>query len=167
MLLVLLLHLVYLVAWMANLVMLHGGSCKNRYHPSVAYQQNLRWLFYIEGAITIFVAIVAIFILPDFPPTTRGLTDQERALAIRRMEEDVGVGDEDQTEGGSSGFWLAMTDVKVWWLAFALTAQVIALSFNAYFPTLAATLGYSPTVSLLLCAPPWGFAVLVSAALSW
>jgi len=46
--------------------------------------------------------------------------------------------------------------------ALALTAQVIGLSFNAYFPTLAATLGYDPTVSLLLCVPPWGLAAIVA-----
>lgn len=126
-----------------------------------------RWLFYIEGALTIFIAVCAMFILPDFPATSHWLSPQERALAIRRMEEDVGVGDEEQTEGGRSGFWQAVTDIKVWWLAFALTAQVVALSFNAYFPTLSATLGYNPTVSLLLCAPPFVFTVLASALLSY
>lgn len=109
------------------------------------------------------VAIVAIFVLPDFPTTTRWLSPQERALALKRMEEDAGVGDEQQTEQGPVfGLWMALTDWKVWWMAFAMTSQVIALSFNAYFPTLAATLGFNPTVTLLLCAPPFIFAVIVS-----
>ncbi|KNZ79845.1 hypothetical protein J132_08503 [Termitomyces sp. J132] len=125
-----------------------------------------RWLFYIEGALTIAFAILAIFVLPDFPANTRWLTAEERALALRRMEEDVGVGDEEQTEGQGSGLWLAITDIKVWWLSFALTSQVVALSFNAFFPTLSATLGFNTTVSLLLCAPPFLFAVIVSAFLS-
>lgn len=111
-------------------------------------------------------AVLAIFILPDFPINTRWLSPQERALALRRMEEDAGVGDEGETEGSTAGLWLALADPKVWWLAFTLTSQVVALSFNAYFPTLSATLGYSSTVSLLLCAPPFVFAVIVSASLS-
>ncbi|KAF8897491.1 MFS general substrate transporter [Infundibulicybe gibba] len=121
-----------------------------------------RWLFFIEGALTIAIAVAAIFILPDFPSTTKWLTPEERALALRRMEEDVGVGDQDETEKGgqSSGLYLAMTDWKVWWLAFALTAQVVALSFNAFFPTLSATMGFNPTVTLLLCAPPFVFTAL-------
>lgn len=71
------------------------------------------------------------------------------------MEEDVGVGDQQETEQGgrASGLFLALQDWKVWWLAFALTAQVVALSFNAYFPTLSATMGFNPTVTLLLVAP--------------
>ncbi|GLB33759.1 putative major facilitator superfamily protein [Lyophyllum shimeji] len=125
-----------------------------------------RWLFYIEGALTIGIAVLAIFILPDFPANSRWLSPQERALAMRRMEEDVGVGDEEQTENQGSGLWLALTDIKVWWLALAMTAQVVALSFNAYFPTLSATLGYNTTVTLLLVAPPFVFTVIISGFLS-
>lgn len=47
-------------------------------------------------------------------------------------------------------------------MAFALTAQVVGLSFNQYFPTLMKTLGFNTTVTLLLCAPPWGFAVVLT-----
>lgn len=46
-----------------------------------------RWLFFIEGAITMAVAIMAIFILPDFPNTTRWLSPMERRLAEVRMAE--------------------------------------------------------------------------------
>jgi len=53
-----------------------------------------RWLFYIEGALTVVVAIVAIFVLPDFPSTTKWLTPAERRLAEFRMEEDAGIVDE-------------------------------------------------------------------------
>ncbi|KAF8609699.1 MFS general substrate transporter [Ceratobasidium sp. AG-I] len=123
-----------------------------------------RWLFFIEGALTIAVAVVAVFILPDFPSTTRWLSPMERRLAEVRMAEDAGGESDHDTvaEGPFHGFMLAVRDWKVWWLALALTAQVVGLSFNAYFPTLTATLGYSRTVSLLLCAPPWAFATIVA-----
>ncbi|KAF8450458.1 major facilitator superfamily domain-containing protein [Boletus edulis BED1] len=127
-----------------------------------------RWLFYIEGALTCFVAVCAIFILPDFPATTRWLTEEERRLAVRRMKEDVGVGDQGETETGgrAHGLYLAVTDWKVWLFALAATAQVTAMSFTAYFPTLTATLGYNPTVTLLLVAPPFVFTVIVAFWLS-
>lgn len=119
-----------------------------------------RWLFYIEGTLTIFVAFCAIFILPDFPATTRRrwLSEEESRLAMRRMEEDAGVGDESETEVTAwQGFVLAMKDWKVWCMALAMTSQVISLSFNAYFPTLSATMGFNTTVTLLLCAPPFAW----------
>ncbi|EIW82048.1 MFS general substrate transporter [Coniophora puteana RWD-64-598 SS2] len=125
-----------------------------------------RWLFYIEGSMTVVVAIAAMFILPDFPTTSAGwLTEEERALAQLRLEEDVGVGDQQETEPEKdqpSGLVLALTDWKVWWLAVALLFMVISLSFNAFFPTLSATMGYSYTVSLLLCSPPWMFSTALA-----
>ncbi|KAH7344160.1 MFS general substrate transporter [Rhizoctonia solani] len=121
-----------------------------------------RWLFFIEGALTMAVAVAAVFILPDFPNTTRWLSPEERRLAEVRMAEDVGgeVDKDSSDEGHLYGFFLAMKDWKVWWFAMALTGITIGLSFNAYFP-LTTTLGYSRNVSLLLCAPPWAFATLI------
>jgi sugar phosphate permease len=123
-----------------------------------------RWLFYIEGALTVFVAIVAVFVLPDFPTNTKWLSDDERRLALKRMEEDVGVGDETETEQGGHchGLYLAVTDWKVWWIALAAASQTVASSFVIYFPTLTATLGYNPTVTLLLVAPPFVCAAIVA-----
>lgn len=128
-----------------------------------------RWLFYIEGTLTVIVALSAIFVLPDFPSSpSRWLTPQERALALLRIEED-GVVDEEETDnakGQATGLLLALSDWKVWWLCIALTSMVVSLSFNAFFPTLGATMGYAPTITLLLCSPPWAFATLVGFKLS-
>ncbi|VDC06986.1 unnamed protein product [Peniophora sp. CBMAI 1063] len=129
-----------------------------------------RWLFYIEGALTMFFAILALFILPDFPNNTAWLSPQERRLAEVRMASDfAGIGDEQETESGSVfyGLKLAMTDWKVWWLAVALCSNVISLSFNAFFPTLTATLGFNTTITLVLCAPPFIWSAIETYLLSW
>ena len=135
----------------------------NNYH-------YLRWLFYIEGALTISVAIIAISILPDFPENSQHfLSPEEIRLARLRIQEDVGIGDDEQTEHKDSrfpGLRDAMGDWRVYWLALALLSLVVSLSFSVFFPTLTETLGYSPTVTLLLCAPPWGFAAIVAFAVS-
>jgi hypothetical protein len=126
-----------------------------------------RWLFYIEGTLTILVAILAIFVLPDFPDNSHGfLSPEEVRLAQLRMLEDVGVSDDERKGSRFPGFFEALGDWRVYWLALALTSLVVALSFNAFFPTLTATLGYSPTVTLLLCAPPWIFATIVAFAVN-
>jgi hypothetical protein len=131
---------------------------------------RFRWLFFIEGAATILVAVVALFVLPDFPENSyRFLSPEELRLAKLRMREDVGIGDGEETECKGShfpGLLETLGDWRVYWLAFALTNLVVSLSFNAFFPTLTATLGYSPTVTLLLCAPPWVFATVVAFAVS-
>ena len=102
------------------------------------------------------------FILPDFPTTSSyWLTPEEQALAQLRMKEDIGGGNEEEMEdikNGKSDLKQALTDWKVWWLALALTSLKVLLAFTEFFPTISATLGYTPTVSLLLCVPPWVFA---------
>ena len=58
--------------------------------------------------------------------------------------------------------WLAIKDREVWWMAYAMTSQVVALSFNGYFPTLSATMGFNPTVTLLISAPPFVFTAIMT-----
>ncbi|KAG2740295.1 MFS general substrate transporter [Suillus brevipes Sb2] len=49
-----------------------------------------RWLFFVEGALTIVVVVSAIWIIPDFPSTPSvWLLPKEQILAKRRMEEEV------------------------------------------------------------------------------
>jgi len=125
-----------------------------------------RWLFYIEGAITMFVALIAIVMLPDFPHNTRfGFSKEELQVAQLRMLEDVGEVDVDSKEDKwYAGFVMALSDWKIYILMLSLTACVTGLSFNIYFPTLTKTLGYGTTETLLLSAPPWVFSCIISLA---
>ncbi|KAL7417111.1 MFS general substrate transporter [Mrakia frigida] len=128
-------------------------------------QPAWRWLFYVEGAITVAVAIVAFWILPDFPHNSRGFTTEEKALAVLRMTEDAGEPDSTDGEAANGilhGLKLAATDYKVYVLSMALTCMVIGLSFNQFFPQLTTTLGYNNTNTLLLCAPPFVFATIMA-----
>lgn len=110
------------------------------------------------------IAASAFFIVPDFPTTPAfWLTNEERMLAQKRMEEESdGINHDSIKVVEGSGLAKALTDWKVWWLAIALAILNVALSYSFFFPTLAATMGYSPTITLLLCAPPWIAGLLTS-----
>ncbi|KAG6333955.1 hypothetical protein ID866_5138 [Astraeus odoratus] len=124
--------------------------------PSVVLAHLSRWLFFIEGCLTCSVATVAFYIVPDFPGTpTSWLTLEEQILAQKRMEEDAsGVRPELSKSSQASGLVKALTDWTVWWLAVALAVLNASMSFLSFFPTLVATMGYSSTITLLLCTPP-------------
>ncbi|CAH0058197.1 unnamed protein product [Clonostachys solani] len=127
-----------------------------------------RWLFWIEGAITMSIAISAAFILPDLPTNSRGFTEDERRVAQLRMMEDVGEADTDSAEQGMfDGFFMAVKDVKIYVMMFTFTAYVVGLSFNAFFPTLTNTLGFGYVPTLLMSSPPWVFSCIVSVIVSW
>lgn len=77
-----------------------------------------------------------------------------RRLAIEAAEADV------DDAGGMSqlkGLKLALTDPCTYVLAIAYLCTTGAAGFQNFFPTLTSELGYSKTVSLLLCAPPYIF----------
>ncbi|SPQ20468.1 4d671b89-de91-4f23-b2a6-410d65e84f3f [Thermothielavioides terrestris] len=127
-----------------------------------------RWLFFIEGAATMFIAILAAFILPDLPHNSRGFTEEERYVAQLRMTEDVGLEDSDEpSQTLFTGLIMTLKDAKVYLMMLTLTAYVVGLSFNAFFPTLTGTLGFDYVPTLLMSAPPWVFACLISLANAW
>ncbi|PVH97555.1 MFS general substrate transporter [Periconia macrospinosa] len=127
-----------------------------------------RWLYWIEGAATMFIAILAMWILPDLPHNSTGFTEEERAVAVLRMTEDVGEADADsETQSPFTGLIMAVKDSKIYVMMITFTAYVIGLSFNAFFPTLTATLGFPRIPTLLMSAPPWAFSCLVSLTNAW
>lgn len=82
------------------------------------------------------VALISYFILPDFPRTTSWLTDEERELAIWRLEEDVGEDDwiDSKTQTFKDGARLAFSDVKTYVLMFLLFGIVASGSVTNFFP---------------------------------
>jgi len=100
--------------------------------------------------------------LPDYPHNTRWLSPEESRLAQVRLAEEAGEADNDGTEDSAwSGLKMAIMDIKVPIFMIMTCAQLLGLSFVNFFPTLAATLGFSTTISLLMAAPPWLFASIV------
>lgn len=128
-----------------------------------------RWLFIIEGVITIFIAFCAYFALPNFPRTTSWLTEEERQLAIWRLDEDIGEDDwvDSSQQTFFHGMKLAVLDVKTWILMGLLFGIVASGTVTNLFPTVVATLGYSDVDSLLLTVPPYILAVIVSFCNAW
>ncbi|KAF9870447.1 tartrate transporter [Colletotrichum karsti] len=127
-----------------------------------------RWLFWIEGAVTMAVAISAAFILPDLPTNSKGFTEEELYVAQLRMTEDVGEADADSAEmGPMDGLIMAVKDVKIYVMMLTFTAYVVGLSFNAFFPTLTGTLGFAYVPTLLMSAPPWAFSCIISLINAW
>ena len=84
------------------------------------------------------------------------------------MTEDVGEADEDSSEQSAfAGFFMAVKDPKIYIMMLTFMAYVVGLSFNAFFPTLTKTLGFGYITTLLMSAPPWAFACVISLINAW
>ncbi|KAG1900982.1 major facilitator superfamily domain-containing protein [Suillus fuscotomentosus] len=127
-----------------------------------------RWLFYIEGAITMSFGFLTMWLLPDFPHNTRWLNAAERRLGQVRLAEDAGEADKDSDDLTIyDGLWMALKDPKTIIFMFMGCSQLLGLSYINFFPTLTATLGYDNTITFLMAAPPWIFASACCVLNAW
>lgn len=125
-----------------------------------------RWLFIIEGVVTFGVAIIGLFLLCDDPSETKWLTEEERALAVARIQRDT-VGNK-----GRGTVWAglkqACTDPKMWLFVLMQNLHISACSFNNFFPTIVASLGFKTNImALLLTAPPYFVSGILGIPFAW
>lgn len=132
----------------------------------VAGLPSWRWLFILEGIATAVVAVVAVFLLPNMPTTTSWLSEQERQLALWRLEQDIGDGHSEE-ESLLRGFKMALKDVKVYVVAVILFSIATSASVLNFFPTVVETLGYGSTETLLLTAPPYILCMITAYLMAW
>ena len=123
---------------------------------------------------TIPVAAIAFFVLPDYPQTTKWLTPEEKKLAMYRIAKQNISSKTDATTKDTSireALRSAFLDPSTYFIWFAILMLNSAAGFTAYFPQIIASeskdaavgggalirrpaLGYGHIVSLLLTAPP-------------
>ncbi|KAF5005095.1 hypothetical protein FDECE_8415 [Fusarium decemcellulare] len=121
-----------------------------------------RWLFIIEGVIAIAFAIVASFILPNYPHTTKWLTEEEQAFAAWRLKQDINEHDTYGEQNVWSGVKLAVRDYRLYVFILMQHVSLVSQTFQYFFPTIVGTLGYGRIVTLWLTAPVWFATFLLS-----
>ncbi|KAI0156943.1 MFS general substrate transporter [Xylariaceae sp. FL1272] len=128
-----------------------------------------QWLFMIEGAITIFISFIAVWVLPNFPKTTSWLSEEEKALATWRLEEDIGQAD--WVDEGQKSLWygakLAFADPKTYILMIILTGIVSSGGVTNFLPAVVKTLGYNNVNTQLLTSPPYVLCVITTSLNAW
>ncbi|PSK60180.1 hypothetical protein B9Z65_1078 [Elsinoe australis] len=127
-----------------------------------------RWLFIVEGAATIGWALIAGFILLDFPATSKRLTPREREIAIHRLTEGgVTVRSEGSAKiSKGKSFLLALSDWRTWGFILGYMASVIVGSstLSYFYPTLVNGLGFTSTVQAqYMTVPIYAFAFVCTA----
>ncbi|KAK3058605.1 hypothetical protein LTR09_000169 [Extremus antarcticus] len=114
-----------------------------------------RWLFLIEGIITIGFAVIFGLYLPNHPQKIMGLNEEERAWLRWNYETDQKQQDDSSEVTAKQGLMMAVTDPKTWLLCGTLYATYTAAAVNNFFPTVVLGLGFSRNKSYGLTAPPF------------
>ncbi|KAG8411880.1 hypothetical protein J3458_015175 [Metarhizium acridum] len=126
-----------------------------------------RWLFIVEGVVTIGFGILSAFVLPDYPQTTRWLSDEERAFACWRLLADINEMDDGKSTTVWQGLKLALKDYRLYLFILLAHMSLLSQTFQYFFPSIVQTLGYDPLITLLLTVPAWFATFLVSISVNW
>ena len=95
------------------------------------------------------------------------LSQQERDLAVYRLEREAGATEAHGDTTAMQGLKLALTDLKVYALVFCMLMTQGMGTVTSFFPTIVESLGYDKEKTLLLTSPPYLFACVVFMAVSW
>lgn len=114
-----------------------------------------------EGIATVAVALVAFFVIPDFPATTKWLSDSERSLAVRRLMVSSSEADEPHV-GHWQSFKDACKDPRTWLFAFIYTFIQGAGTISYFIPTLTLQMGYKARDAQFMTVPVYAVALVFS-----
>ncbi|KAF9891595.1 hypothetical protein FE257_003606 [Aspergillus nanangensis] len=126
-----------------------------------------RWLFIIEGVITVVMAAASGFMLPNYPATTSWLDESERSYAQWRLINDTGEADDTGSSSFKEAVYLVFTDKRIYLFILLQHTSLLSQTFQYFFPSIVQTLGYSNIITLLITAPVWIATFLVSLVVTW
>jgi MFS family permease len=126
-----------------------------------------RWIFILEGLLTVLVAFSAFFLVHDFPETAKFLTPEERAWAAHRLRYQGSARSGRKVAESSQFKWKyvrqALTDWQVYASLFMYWGIVCPLyGISLFLPTIINGLGYTATTAQLLTVPIYVTAACIS-----
>ncbi|KAI1371991.1 major facilitator superfamily domain-containing protein [Hypoxylon crocopeplum] len=124
---------------------------------------NWRWVFILEGIVTVLVGVVAFFCITDFPREAKWLSEPEREFLLKKTGHD-----ESRTVPVTHKDVIKFLMTPKAWLGAIMYFSILvpAYSIVYFLPTIVQALGYSTVQTQLHSVPPFaatfGFAILVA-----
>ncbi|KAE8382729.1 major facilitator superfamily domain-containing protein [Aspergillus bertholletiae] len=134
----------------------------------VAGYAGWRWIFILEGLLTVLVALIAPFGIHDFPETAKFLTEEERKIVIHMLRSQNTGGTGEATEFrmkyvvDSLLDWQIYVSIIVYW---GITCPLYGISF--FLPSIIKDLGYTSSTAQLLTVPIYITAAVVAVVAAW
>ncbi|KAK4120987.1 MFS general substrate transporter [Parathielavia appendiculata] len=126
-----------------------------------------QWIFILEGLLTFVVAVIAYFVMQDYPATAKFLTEAERTEITARLKRDrSSLADEFDIKY----FWAALKDWKIWVHMFITIGVYTGLySYSLFLPTIVRDLGTvsTPELAQLMTVPPYVVACIFCVGAGW
>ncbi|TPX07839.1 uncharacterized protein E0L32_010526 [Thyridium curvatum] len=126
-----------------------------------------QWLFLAQGLLTVVAGVAIKFLLPDFPPTAKWLTDKEKAFIQARLPPNAPRASE--ANFNFREIVESLKDIRLWlftgiWATFTVGTSGVRF----YQPTVIASLGFASIArSQLLNLPISILAIIVIGVTGW
>ncbi|KAI1166900.1 major facilitator superfamily domain-containing protein [Nemania serpens] len=123
-----------------------------------------RWIFILEGLLTVIVAVISFWMVHDFPNEARFLTEEDRARVIRRLKLDQQSSVEHE-EWNTRYLYAGLKDWKMWLgMVIYMGCDMPLYAFSLFLPTIIQESGWSTSVirTNLLSVPPYAAAALLT-----
>lgn len=130
-----------------------------------------QWLFIVLACTGAGLAMIVLFLLPDYPHSKTGspqwsMTEDMRKVAAARIAADR-VSTSEAKAGVLQGLKMSVFDWKMWIIVSMNIGISAAYGFSNFFPSIVRGFGYGNTATLLLTAPPYIFAAIGSLINAW
>ena len=120
-----------------------------------------RWIFIIEGIVTVLVSLGAYFFIANYPATATFLTEKERACVHARL-----ASNNDATRDEKFSWHnvrRALGDPKVWLYGLGFHTMSLPLyTLSLFLPTIIQELGFTAAQAQLLTVPPYAVAFVLT-----
>ncbi|GJD04234.1 major facilitator superfamily transporter [Colletotrichum higginsianum] len=128
-----------------------------------------RWLFIVEGVATVGVALIAFFVLLDYPATARQMTPEQRRLAsIRIIADGIASGGQNRKRlSHRDALVAAVSDPRTYAFILLFMLDVGAGTISYFIPTITLTLGYDTVTAQYMTVPIYAVASVCLNVVAW
>lgn len=131
----------------------------------IAHMRNVggyagwRWIFILEGLLTIVIALIAYTFISNYPNTVSWLNKGEKAFIQERLKADSDATNDEEFRWAD--VWIACKDIKVWLYGLGFHTMSLPLyTLSLFLPTIIKDMGYTSAQSQLLTIPPYAVATI-------
>lgn len=128
--------------------------------------EGWRWIFILEGLITVIIAFMSFWMVHDFPAEAKFLSPEDRARVLLRLQRDQQASAHNENLK-SGAIWDALKDWKTYVGMLIYAGPLMPLySFSLFLPTIITNMKFlkHPTVvkNQLLSVPPYAVAAVAT-----
>ncbi|EME45157.1 hypothetical protein DOTSEDRAFT_127766 [Dothistroma septosporum NZE10] len=120
-----------------------------------------RWIFIIEGLLTVVFAVAAYWFTADWPQKAKFVSEKERAFVNARLAADSDATNDEQFNWAN--VVVALKDPKVWlYCGVFHTLSLPLYTLSLFLPSIIKALGYTTWEAQLLTVPPYALACVLT-----